>query len=574
MEIGPGSSIKWGVYREGARSQLPRFESLKREGPALIQAYQDVLDKDETFTQYFSDERLQSYDLESNLRTLLGIRPPLVDEPQGSNSQNDVSLSWVNIFRHGKFEKRDDGFYQCRMQGRLVKIDETMHKTILVNRCFLPPNSDPYVSAADVEKESEVNLSIEADVLNELHIQIKYVERLKRLQQSLKKRRHRLRGDQAPASIKRSGTPQSLRSNYPSPTESGLRLPVLSHAASDSQSGSRVSISVEPSVGLMKPAASIESQEAQERSASPSSSDVSTGEDIPFSRDHNSLKRKNMSSDYEETVDVDWDTQHQTPAPCNASTPLVSASKGKEPLAPEERNTMVDDSYAVAESRGTTAEGRDTTVGDSDAVVEGSDAMEVDGPSEVPKPVAPVQPVKQPMPKPETPRKSKRTLNWAASSLRQEYENAGQPIDLTSSPAPSFEAMQFGSDIAGRQGGIAPVPPRTGTVSMKIKPKKQKAKSHKKGVRVRNNFTQEEFDHAPAWLKPRLDAGMSPAKLEQEYEAKFGVLHRYNTLKLWLDRQEAKASPIKAPNTPLASTLTKIVVLKIPIPLQLRESFE
>jgi hypothetical protein len=272
-----------------------------------------------------------------------------------------------------------------------------------------------------------------------------------------------------------------------------------------------------------------------------------------------------MSSDYEETVDVDWDTQHQTPAPCNASTPLVSASKGKEPLAPEERNTMVDDSYAVAESRGTTA-------GDSDAVVADSDAMEADGPSEVPKPVAPIQPVKQPVPKPETPRKSKRTLNWAASSLRQEYENAGQPIDLTSSPAPSFEATQFGSGIAERQGGITPVPPRTGTVSMKIKPKK--AKSHKKGVRVRNNFTQEEFDHAPAWLKPRLDAGMSPAKLEQEYEAKFGVLHRYNTLKLWLDRQEAKASPIKAPNTRLASTLTKIVVLKIPIPLQLRESFE
>lgn len=173
METGPGSSIKWGAYREGARFLLPRFESLKHEGPALIQSYQDVLDKDETFTQYFSDERLQSYDLESNLRALLGIRPPLVDEPQGSNNQSDVSLSWVNIFRHGKFEKRDDGFYQCRMQGRLIKIDETMHKTILVNRCFLPPNSDTYVSAADVEKESEVNLSIEADVLNELHIQIK-----------------------------------------------------------------------------------------------------------------------------------------------------------------------------------------------------------------------------------------------------------------------------------------------------------------------------------------------------------------------------------------------------------------
>jgi hypothetical protein len=226
---------------------------------------------------------------------------------------------------------------------------------------------------------------------------------------------------------------------------------------------------------------------------------------------------------------------------------------------------MVDGSYAVAESRGTTDEGRDTTVGDSDA-------MEIDGPIEAPKPVALTQPVKQPTPKPETPRKNKRTLNGGASSLRQEYEKAGQPIDLTSSRAPSLEAMKLGSEMAGWQGGFTPVPPRTGTVSMKIKP--TKAKAHKKGVRVRNNFTQEEFDHAPAWLKPRLDAGISPAKLEQEYEAKFGVLHRYNTLKLWLERQEAKASSIKTPNTPLASTLTKIVVLKVPIPLHLRESFE
>ncbi|KAJ5775726.1 uncharacterized protein N7511_000737 [Penicillium nucicola] len=582
------SSIKWGAYREGARFQLPRFDSLNPEGPALLEAYQDVLDKDETFTQYFCDERLQSYELESNLRQLLGIRPPLVDEPESSNNQNDVSISWINIFRHGKFEKTDDDFYQCRMQGRLVKIDETMHKAILVNRCFLPPNTNPWVSAADVTKECEVNVSIEGDILNELHRQMKYVERLKRLQQSLKKRRYRLRRDQGPeaSSYKSSDTPQSFRSNYPSPTDSSQKLSVLSRTAIDSQHKSRVSTSVEPSVDLMNPTVSVEYPDEQGRSASPSSSDASTGVDIPFSRNQNNRKRKSMSSDLEQTVDEGWSSQNQTPLPHDTSTPFISASKKTKLAASEENTTMVNGVDAAAKSRTpvpsnksawlasvpkeyqpaaanshtmngngkTVSESRDTMGEGRSAVDKRKGAMDI-SPAETPKPMTPTQRAKQPAPNHATPPKSKRALNGVASSLRQEYENAGQPIDITSSrastPGLSQEAMRLGSEMAGWQEGFTPVQPRPKLATTKTKTK-PKTKEPKKGVRVRNNFTQEEFDFAPAWLKPRFEAGISPAQLEQEYEARFGVLHRHNTLKLWLDRQEAKSGVVP----------TKIVVLK------------
>jgi hypothetical protein len=160
-------TIKWGTYREGALSQLPKFESLPQDGLELMQSYQAVLDNDETFTQYFSGEPLESYTIESRLRETLGI--PLCS----SDSENSPSISWVNIFRHGSFEKQSNGSYHCYDQGNLVQIDEFLHKSILLNRCFLPANSYLWPSPADAERESEITLAIEADVLEELDKNIK-----------------------------------------------------------------------------------------------------------------------------------------------------------------------------------------------------------------------------------------------------------------------------------------------------------------------------------------------------------------------------------------------------------------
>ena len=159
MDGTPNNPIKWGVYREGVRSQLQRFESLPQDGLALMQSYQAVLDNDETFTQYFSDKPLESYTIESRVREILGIRP---------RDKNGPSVSWVNIFRHGSFEKQSDGSYHCYDQGNLISFDESLHKSILLNRCFLPENSCLWPSPADAERESEVTLAIEADILDEI----------------------------------------------------------------------------------------------------------------------------------------------------------------------------------------------------------------------------------------------------------------------------------------------------------------------------------------------------------------------------------------------------------------------
>jgi hypothetical protein len=173
MNSGPNHSIKWGTYHEGVRSKLPKFKSLPHDGFELTKSYQAVLDSQETFTQYFSDEPLESYTLESRLRETLGISPPSASDPATSRSDNDPSLSWVGIFRNGVFEKQPDGSYQCDYQGKPVKIDESLHKSIQLNRCFAPADSDARPSSADVEQEAAITLAIEADVLDELDENIK-----------------------------------------------------------------------------------------------------------------------------------------------------------------------------------------------------------------------------------------------------------------------------------------------------------------------------------------------------------------------------------------------------------------
>lgn len=173
MDGDPNHAIKWWTYREGVRSQLPKFESLPQDGLMLMQSYQAVLDNDETFTQYFSDEPLESYTVETRLRQTLGIRAPSSSDSGPSRSENDASISWVNIFRHGSFERQSDGSYYCYDQGNLVQIDESLHKSILLNRCFLPANSYLWPSPTDAERESKITLAIEADVLEEIDQKIK-----------------------------------------------------------------------------------------------------------------------------------------------------------------------------------------------------------------------------------------------------------------------------------------------------------------------------------------------------------------------------------------------------------------
>jgi hypothetical protein len=96
-------------------------------------------------------------------------------------------------------------------------------------------------------------------------------------------------------------------------------------------------------------------------------------------------------------------------------------------------------------------------------------------------------------------------------------------------------------------------------------------KKHKGQKRTRNNFTDYEKEHAPAWFKSQVNAGMPPSEIEKAYVEKFGVFHRWLTVKLWVDRMDERAA--KAEKTVEAENPSKIVVLKVQLPSHLRLAF-
>lgn len=96
-----------------------------------------------------------------------------------------------------------------------------------------------------------------------------------------------------------------------------------------------------------------------------------------------------------------------------------------------------------------------------------------------------------------------------------------------------------------------------------VKPSKgQKKHKQVQKKRERNNFTDFEKEHAPAWIRTALDAGHSGSELQREYLKHFGTHHHATTLKAFLDRQEAKAktggTPQKASQAAPQATTTPI----------------
>ncbi|KAJ5164901.1 uncharacterized protein N7500_006731 [Penicillium coprophilum] len=469
MESGPNQSIKWGTYREDVRFQLQKFESLPQDGFALMQSYQAVLDNDETFTQYFSDEPLESYTIESRLRETLGIRPPCSSDPE-----NGPSISWVNIFRHGSFEKQSDGTYHCYDQGNRVQIDESLHKSILLNRCFLPANSYLWPSPADAERESEITLAIEADVLDELDRNIKYLEKLKRLQLSLKKRRSKLQGTRGP--LKRSRTPQTPGSQYPTPN------------------------------GSRHPTVSIEAHNTRTRSLSESSG-VSSGSDIPFAAPGDiSNPICYDTEDGDNTVDED-STQQE-------SWKLMAESNQK--AYNNETGVSVSGLLNNRRPEATQRQEPQQFQGDVSAKhqLRGSEDL------------------MRPHPKKQKTETTSLSADTETIDLSEELPMWNEKVDTPNKPQPK-------SSSAGKQ--------------------------RKGQKRTRNNFTDYEKEHAPAWFKSQVDAGTLPGDIEKAYVEKFGVFHRWLTLKLWVDRLDKRAAKAERPS--------KIVVLKVKLPLDLHMAF-
>ncbi|CAG8939000.1 unnamed protein product [Penicillium salamii] len=218
---GATRSINWGACREGVSSTLPRFDSLSRGNNDLVRSYQTVLDNDETFSQYFSDEPLHSYGIEASLREELGVGPPCLPDPENPSDARQAMISWATIFREGDFEKQPEGGYICRVQGKIIEIDETMHKTIMISRRAFPPAAQTWPIPGDLERELELGLSIEVDVDKEIKSQIECVERLQKLQLSLKKRRKVLEGIRDPSSVEKveNCTPEPSHAKPPTSTQ-------------------------------------------------------------------------------------------------------------------------------------------------------------------------------------------------------------------------------------------------------------------------------------------------------------------------------------------------------------------
>ncbi|KAG0156148.1 hypothetical protein PDIDSM_3324 [Penicillium digitatum] len=463
MDSGLNHPIKWGTYREDVRSQLQRFESLPQDGLALMQSYQAVLDNDETFTQYFSEEPLESYTIETRLRETLGIRPPC-----SSDSENTPSISWVNIFRHGNFEKQSDGSYYCYDQGNLVKIDESLHKSILLNRCFLPANSYLWPSPIDAERESEITLAIEADVLDELDKKIKYVEKLKRLQLALKKRRVRLQGIRDP--VKRARSPQSPGSQYPALYES--RHPTIC----------------------------VETH-TRARSSSESSG-VSSGSDIPFTIPGDVSRPMSYYSD--EVVD---NSSQQDPSN------LVAESNQKT----HGNETGVSVSGLLSNRKPEVAQSQAETQPDKQFLGDESARHPLHGNEDL----------MRPPPK------------------KQKTESASSPTDI--------ETTDLGEEL--------PMWKEKVDTPTKPQPTSSTAGTRRKGQkRTRNNFTDYEKKHAPAWFKSQVNAGKPPGDIEKAYVEKFGVFHRWLTLRLWVDRMDERA--VKEEGVGGAETPSKIVPIR------------
>ncbi|KAJ5796839.1 uncharacterized protein N7518_005379 [Penicillium psychrosexuale] len=483
MNTGPNHPIKWGTYREGVLSQLQRFESLPQDGLKLMESYQAVLDNDETFTQYFSDKPLESYTIETRLRETLGIRPP---------RQNNPSISWVNIFRHGSFEMQSDGSYHCYDEGKLVEIDKSLHKCILLNRCFLPTNSYLWPSPADAEREAEVTLAIEADILDEIDKKIKYVEKLKRLQLALKKRRNKLQGIRDPT--KRSRTPQTP-AQYPTPNES------------------------------RRPTVSVETRDARARSSSESSG-ISSGSDIPFA----------VSGDNSRPLSYDRDD--------------AAGSSG------QEHSNPID----LAEGN---QNAHDNKMGVSVARRRSNRNPEV----------APIQHDKQKSKQSQGDESPKHQLDDNEDLVqpppkKQKFETEPLPTDIvqtdiiptdivpTDIVPTDIETIDLSEELPMWKGKV--------DTPTKLQPKSSTGKRIGQ-KRTRNNFTDYEKKHAPAWFKSQIDAGRLPADVEKAYVEKFGVFHRFLTVKLWVDRMEERAGRAQPPS--------KIVVLKVQLPLQLHMAF-
>lgn len=322
------------------------------------------------------------------------------------------------------------------------------------------------------------------------------VEKLKRLQLALKKRRIKLlQGVQDP--VKRSRTPQTPGSQYPTPSES------------------------------LRPTVSVETH-TRARSSSESSG-VSSGSDIPFTAPGDTSRP--ISHDSDDNNDDAVSNSHQQK---NSNAITESYQKAYQ-------NEMgVSVSGLLSSRKPQVAQNQDRT--------QNPKPFQEDGSAQNPKPF-------------QGDGSAKHQLHGNEDLARPPLKK--QKTETAPSPA-EIETIDLSGEL--------PMWKEKVDTPTKHQPAYSTTGKKRQGQkRTRNNFTDYEKEHAPAWFKSQVNAGKTPSEIEKAYVEEFGVFHRWLTVKLWVDRMDERAA--KAEKTVKAENPSKIVVLKVQLPSHLRLAF-
>ncbi|KAK9859135.1 hypothetical protein MYU51_016177 [Penicillium brevicompactum] len=495
--------INWGAYRKGVFSTLPRFDALPNGGFELVRSYQAVLDRNETFTQYFSDKHLESYGIEASLREEFGVGPPCLSDPENPADESAGIISWTTIFRSGDFIEQPDGRYLCHVHGKIVELDERIYRTIMISRRAFPPSSQAWPIHSDVDRELELSMAIEADVVNELNSQIKYVERLHRLQLTMKKRRRGLQRIQDPENVKlepETESPRPLKAMFP--------------------------------VSTPRPVTSGESHTTRARSSSESS--VSSGGDIPSAAAAEDSAQANLGNTALSGVGHSKG-KGKYAAPTNSeqkvihihddtSSPLTSLGSAMDP-SPSSQFLPVNQSQLKV-ARNLSTPGPSTTPKRSFDAYSHGDSH---------------------------PSSGKRQKSAAPSSAKVAGPSShGQQMPMWNVRFPDSPHQTPSSAKRTAEPEVAPPEKRQKQTTPAQKKSGTRKPEQKK--RERHNFTDFEKEHGPPWIRAAMNRGLGGAELQKAYFQHFGTHHHATTLKAFLDRMEAKAKARPAASTNPTST--------------------
>ncbi|KAJ5794775.1 hypothetical protein N7457_001374 [Penicillium paradoxum] len=176
--------ISWGTEYS---VEIQRFEVLQKLRASFLNSYQEVLDRRQTFTQFFSLRSLRSCELEKELEKRMGCKPIFLGAPTSG-----TPVGWLDIVRHGRFQRQDDSCYQCTIQGRSIKLDRQLHSLVEFCRSLALDVSKSQPHQEDVQREFRTNLGILTDLENEIKDLEGYRERLEELIHSMKFRQSKI----------------------------------------------------------------------------------------------------------------------------------------------------------------------------------------------------------------------------------------------------------------------------------------------------------------------------------------------------------------------------------------------